>query len=363
MKKGLGRGLSSLLSAFEDEGEDLAYDLDNDVKEEKVVKPKKNAQSQIKKENAVNETKLDAGVDSVDNSNIETNINKASVGDLSKFDGKMVIELDIEDVIPNVNQPRKQFNETALKELADSIKIHGVIQPIVVNRQEDGKYMIVAGERRWRASKLARRKSIPAIIENFTDKQVAEVSLIENLQREDLNPIEEARAIKKLMQEYGFTQETVADRIGKSRSVIANTLRLLNLYPEVIKMVENNELSVGHAKCLVVVDDVNMQLKFANSAKNNKMTVRDLEKAVKEYLNPKQKVVKTQSLELREMVSEMSKLFSTKVSILGNDNKGRIFIDYYTKDDLDRIFELLELAKEKTLTLKDLQNINLRNKK
>ncbi|MGN1227620.1 MAG: ParB/RepB/Spo0J family partition protein, partial [Christensenellales bacterium] len=265
-------------------------------------------------------------------------------------------------VIPNVNQPRKQFSETALKELADSIRIHGVIQPIVVNKLEDNKYMIIAGERRWRASKIARKTTIPAIMQNYTDKQIAEVSLIENLQREDLNPIEAARAIKKLMQEYDFTQETVADRIGKSRSVIANTLRLLNLYPEIIKMVENDELSAGHARCLVVVDDVNMQLKFANQAKNNKMTVRDLEKAVKEYLNPKQKVIKIQSLELKEMVSEMSKLFSTKVSILGNDNKGRIFIDYYTKDDLDRIYELLELIKEKTLTLKDLQNLNNRNK-
>ena len=278
-------------------------------------------------------------------------------------DGEEIVrKIKVIEIEPNRDQPRKIFDNESLEELAESIKKYGVIQPIIV-KQKDNYYEIVAGERRWRAAKKAGLSEMPCIVREDDERKNREIALIENIQREDLNPIEEARAIKKLMQEYGFTQETVADRIGKSRSVIANTLRLLNLYPEVIKMVENNELSVGHAKCLVVVDDVNMQLKFANSAKNNKMTVRDLEKAVKEYLNPKQKVVKTQSLELREMVSEMSKLFSTKVSILGNDNKGRIFIDYYTKDDLDRIFELLELAREKTLTLKDLQNINLRNKK
>lgn len=337
MKKGLGRGLNSLLSVFEDEDEDLAYDLDNDVKEEpKTKKEKKN--ENVSTEKVVKKEELKEPV--------------------KVIDGKSVVDININDIIPNVNQPRKQFNETALKELADSIKIHGVIQPIVVNRNDDGKFMIIAGERRWRASKIAKKTTIPAIVQNYSEKQIAEVSLIENLQREDLNPIEAARAIKKLMQEYDFTQESVADRIGKSRSVIANTLRLLNLYPDVIKMVENDELSAGHARCLVVVDDVNTQLKFANQAKNNKMTVRDLEKAVKEYLNPKPKKVVIQSLELKDMVSEMSKLFSTKVSILGNDNKGRIFIDYYTKDDLDRIFELIQLAKEKTLTLKDLQTIN-----
>ena len=337
MKKGLGRGLNSLLSVFEDEDEDLAYDLDNDVKEEPKTKKEKKTEN-VSTEKVVKKEELKEPVKIID--------------------GKSVVDININDIIPNVNQPRKQFNETALKELADSIKIHGVIQPIVVNRNDDGKFMIIAGERRWRASKIAKKTTIPAIIQNYSEKQIAEVSLIENLQREDLNPIEAARAIKKLMQEYDFTQESVADRIGKSRSVIANTLRLLNLYPDVIKMVENDELSAGHARCLVVVDDVNTQLKFANQAKNNKMTVRDLEKAVKEYLNPKPKKVVIQSLELKDMVSEMSKLFSTKVSILGNDNKGRIFIDYYTKDDLDRIFELIQLAKEKTLTLKDLQTIN-----
>lgn len=317
MKKGLGRGLDSLLSIYDNE------------------------------------------VDETDN--VTETSNKIKINDVKFTENTTygsVNEINVEDIVPNINQPRKIFNEVALRELSDSIKIHGVIQPIVVNLESNGKYMIIAGERRWRASKLAKLKTIPAIVKNYSAKQVAEISLIENLQREDLNPIEAARAIKMLMDEYNFTQETVADRIGKSRSVIANTLRLLNLYPEIIKMVENNELSAGHARCLVVVDDINIQLKFAKQARNDKLTVRDLEKMVKEYLNPKQKTIKLQSLELKDMVEEMSRVFATKVSILGNDNKGRIYIDYYSRDDLDRIEEILDLVKEKQLTLKDLKNIN-----
>ena len=165
------------------------------------------------------------------------------------------------------------------------------------------------------------------------------------------------------MEEYHFNQETVADRIGKSRSAVANSLRLLNLYPEVIEMVEKGELSQGHAKCLVVIDDYNVQLKFANQCKNDKINVRELERMVKDYLNPKPKKVVTQSMELKELVTEMQQVFSTKVSVLGNDNKGRIYIDYYTRDDLDRICELIELIKTKTLTLKDLSNFNKLSKK
>lgn len=328
MKKGLGKGLGALLSVFEDEDENI-------LEETNVTQETKKKTAPVKNQNAT-----------------KTQITTTEVKE-------GVIELNIIDVTPNPNQPRKQFSESALKELADSIKIHGVIQPIVVNTTEDaGKYLIIAGERRWRASKLAGKTTIPAIIKNYTPKQITEISIIENLQREDLNPIEVARAIKRLIDEYGFSQETVADRIGKSRSAVANTLRLLNLYPEVIKMVENGELSQGHAKCLVVIDDINVQLKFANASKNNKISVRDLERMVKEYLNPKPKKEIKQSIELKELVNEMSRVFSTKVSVLGNDSKGRIYIDYYNKDDLDRIAELLELLKQKTLTLKDLSNFN-----
>lgn len=276
-----------------------------------------------------------------------------------------ISEVDINKIFSNPNQPRKNFDEEALRELASSIKTHGIIQPIVLNKQNDGTYMIIAGERRWRAAKLCGLTSVPAVIKNYTDKQIKEISIIENLQREDLNPIEAARAIKELMDEYGLTQETVSERIGKSRSNVANTLRLLSLYPDVVNLVEKGKLSAGHARCLVVVEDPNEQIKLAQTAISKNFSVRDLEKAVRNYLNPTHKVVvkEEQSLELKELINQMQKTFATKVSAIGNDHKGRIYIDYYSRDDLDRIAELLELLNKKEMTLQDLQNYNRRKNK
>ena len=274
-------------------------------------------------------------------------------------------EIDISKLIANPNQPRKKFDETALQELANSIKVHGVIQPLVVNDQKDGTYLIIAGERRYRASKMAGLETVPCIIKDYSEKQIKEISIIENLQREDLNPIESARAIKQLMDEYKMTQEAVSERIGVSRPNIANTLRLLSLCPEVLNLVENGKLSAGHARCLVPIQDYNSQIKLAMSASDNKMTVRDLEKAVKNLLKPRD-ATKTQqaeqSLELKELVNEMQRTFSTKVSVIGNDKKGRIYIDYYSRDDLDRIAELIQLLKTKKLTLKELSEFNKRIK-
>lgn len=276
-----------------------------------------------------------------------------------------ISEVDINKIFSNPNQPRKNFDEEALRELASSIKTHGIIQPIVLNKQNDGTYMIIAGERRWRAAKLCGLTSVPAVIKNYTDKQIKEISIIENLQREDLNPIEAARAIKELMDEYGLTQEMVSERIGKSRSNVANTLRLLSLYPDVVNLVEKGKLSAGHARCLVVVEDPNEQIKLAQTAISKNFSVRDLEKAVRNYLNPTHKVVvkEEQSLELKELINQMQKTFATKVSAIGNDHKGRIYIDYYSRDDLDRIAELLELLNKKEMTLQDLQNYNRRKSK
>ena len=307
IKKGLGRGLNALLSVYDDE-----------------------------------ET-------------VETPVNT------TKTEIKGLNEIKISDIQPNPNQPRKHFDETALNELAASIKIHGVIQPIVINEENNGKYMIIAGERRWRAAKIAGLETIPAYIRNFTEKQIKEISIIENLQREDLNPIEAAKAIKQLMEEYKLTQEAVAERIGKSRSVIANTVRLLTLPMEVVDLIEKDKLSAGHAKVLVGLDDPQEQIKIAYVAVSKKLSVRDIEKLVKNFNNPtKERPKSEQSLELREMISEMQRIFATKVSAIGNDNKGRIYIDYYSKDDLDRISELLELINKKTLTLQDLSNFNKR---
>lgn len=274
-------------------------------------------------------------------------------------------DIDINKLIANPNQPRKKFDETALQELANSIKVHGVIQPLVVNDQKDGTYLIISGERRYRASKIAGLTAIPCIIKDYSEKQIKEISIIENLQREDLNPIESARAIKQLMDEYKMTQEAVSERIGVSRPNIANTLRLLSLCPEVLNLVENGKLSAGHARCLVPIQDYNSQIKLAMAASDNKMTVRDLEKAVKNLLKPRDatKIQQVeQSLELKELVNEMQRTFSTKVSVIGNDKKGRIYIDYYSRDDLDRIAELIQLLKTKKLTLKELSEFNKRIK-
>lgn len=309
-KKGLGRGLDALFATFDDN-------------EDEVVETKQEQPKEVVKE----------------------------VVKVVEKQGDGVVELDIKKVDPNKDQPRKSFDAASLKELSESIKQHGVIQPIVVNEQGD-RYMIIAGERRFRASLAAGLKTIPAVIKHYNDRQIKEISIVENLQREDLNPIEAARAIKELMEEYNFTQETVADRIGKSRPAIANTLRLLTLAPEVVSLVEKNKLSAGHARCLVVVENQQKQAEFANKACDGKMNVRDLEKLVKDYLNPKpvkpKTRINTQSLELKELVRDMERVFKTKVTILGNDKKGRIYLDYFNRDDLDRIAELIETLKSKT---------------
>ncbi|MBE7083500.1 MAG: ParB/RepB/Spo0J family partition protein [Clostridiales bacterium] len=262
--------------------------------------------------------------------------------------GEGVTEIDVSAIFANPNQPRKVFDETALKELADSISKHGVIMPIIVNKSGD-RYMIIAGERRFRASKLAGLSKVPVIVKTYNERQIKEISLIENLQREDLNPIEAATAMRSLMNDYGMTQEELADRIGKSRPAIANTLRLLNLAPEVIKLVANGNLSAGHARTLVSVPQID-QIKIAERAIKEGFSVREIEKCVKDYFAPpeekaKKKVKMELSLELKELIGDMQRVFGTRVNAIGNDKKGRIYIDYYTRDDLDRLSEILEFLK------------------
>lgn len=254
-----------------------------------------------------------------------------------------VMQIALIDIDPNYEQPRKNFDADALNELAESIRVHGVIQPIVVT-PIGKRYMIIAGERRFRASKIAGKSEIPAIVRNYTPQQIKEISLIENLQREDLSPIEAARAIKTLMTEFNMTQEVAADRIGKSRSAVANTLRLLTLNDDVISLIEQGRLSAGHARTLVVVPS-EQQYKLALKGCDNQLTVREMEKLVREFLNPKQDKLKEpvqESKELVNLVSNMQRAFATKVSAIGNGRKGRIYIDYFTSDDLDRICNLVE---------------------
>ena len=263
--------------------------------------------------------------------------------------GEGVTEVDITSIFANPNQPRKIFDETALRELADSIAKHGVIMPIIVNKSGD-RYMIIAGERRFRASKLAGLSTVPVIIKTYNERQIKEISLIENLQREDLNPIEAATAMSSLMNDYGMTQEDLADRIGKSRPAIANTLRLLTLAPEVIKMVTDGTLSAGHARALVSVPQAD-QVKIANNAIKDGCSVREVEKRVKDYFMPpeekaKKKIKMELSAELKELIGDMQRVLGTKVNAIGTDKKGRIYIDYYTRDDLDRLQEIIEFVKK-----------------
>lgn len=255
--------------------------------------------------------------------------------------------MSLAKIITNPNQPRKKFDETLLNELAASIKNYGVIQPIIVCPVGDDTYEIVAGERRYRASKIAGNTTVPVIIKKLSTKQRKEIALIENLQRQDLNPIEEAQAYKALIDEYGFTQEQLADRLGKSRPVITNSLRLLNLNPVVIDMVINGRLSAGHARCLSSIKDYIVQNTYAIAACDKQLSVRQLEIMVRNYLNPKNKEKKVTELpvELKDLANIMQKKFGTKVNAVGTNNKGRIFIDYYTAEDLDRIYDILAKIK------------------
>ena len=267
-------------------------------------------------------------------------------------DIKDLTEVDIDLIRPNPNQPRKHFDEDALNELADSIKKHGLIMPIVVNEMQDGKYMIIAGERRYRASRIAGKTKIPVVVRAYDDRQIKEISLIENLQREDLNPIEAATAMKQLMDEYHLTQEELAERIGKSRPAVTNTLRLLSLSPEVISLVAAGKLSAGHARALITLP-ADAQLKLAQDAIKDGLSVRDIERSVRDYFSTpdelaekKEKKKQQVSIELKGLVERMRHAFKTKVSLIGNDKKGRIYIDYYNTDDLNRISEIVELAEQ-----------------
>jgi len=250
-------------------------------------------------------------------------------------------ELRINDIEPNINQPRKNFDDEKLVQLAESIKQHGVVQPIVV-KKEKNTYKIVAGERRWRAARIAGLKTIPVIIKDLTDKQLMEIALIENLQREDLNPIEEAEAYENLIKEYKMTQEEISKVVGKSRSAIANSIRLLGLVGEVRDLLISGEISSGHARALLAIENEELQIKAAKEIIKRGLNVRETESLVKRYLKEKsEKTAKVKSEELIEIEEKFKDIFGTKVRITPNSKKGKIMIEYYSSDELERIIELI----------------------
>lgn len=254
-----------------------------------------------------------------------------------------VYELKIENVFPNPNQPRKTFDDETIKELASSISAYGVISPIIVQPKGLDRYMIIAGERRYRAAKSLGKETIPAIIKNFDDKKIQEIAMIENLQREDLNPVDEALGIKQLMQDYDLTQEEVASTLGKSRSAVANKLRLLNLCREVLLKVKDGKLSEANARHLITLER-KFQVYFASKIIKEGWSVKKTEQEIKKVFAPtKQEQAKPQiCLELQSLVQSMERVLKTKIHAIGNNEKGRIYIDYFSHDDLDRLVKLIE---------------------
>lgn len=254
--------------------------------------------------------------------------------------------LNINKVEPNPNQPRKRFNEDKLQELADSIKVHGIIQPLVVQKEND-RYIIIAGERRWRAARLAGVKEVPVVIRDFTEQELYEVALIENIQRQDLDPIEEANAYSNLIKEHHLTQDEVAERVSKSRVAITNSLRLLKLDQRVQQMVIDELLTGGHARALISIEDPEEQYNLANRIFDEKLSVRETEKLVKKILHPKavaeeEPVDEATEAIYRDLEENLKTIIGSKVKITRKPGgKGNIEIEYYSTDELDRIIDLL----------------------
>ena len=305
-RNGLGKGLDSLIP---------------NKNEKKDIKETKSAESDVMKKNT--------------DENISPN-------------GEIMVKIN--QVEPNRDQPRREFDEDSLMELADSIKQFGILQPLIVQKKKD-YYEIIAGERRWRAAKLAGIKEVPVIIREYTNQEVVEISLIENIQRENLNPIEEAMAYKRLLEEFNLKQDEVAERVSKSRTAVTNSMRLLKLSDRVQQMIIDDMISTGHARALLAIDDEEQQYILANKLFDEKLSVRETEKLVKALKNPK-KEVKKQKLErtfvYQNIEEQMKNIIGTKVSVNAKANgKGKIEIEYYSEEELERIYDLIMTIRSK----------------
>ncbi|MCI5952482.1 MAG: ParB/RepB/Spo0J family partition protein [Anaerostipes sp.] len=255
------------------------------------------------------------------------------------------VMISVNEIEPNRNQPRKTFDDASLQELAESIKQFGIIQPIVV-KKKDEYYEIIAGERRWRAAKIAGLLEVPVIVKEYKENEIVEISLIENIQRENLNPIEEAQAYKTLMEEFELKQEEVAQKVSKSRSTITNSLRLLKLTKEVQEMLVEEKISMGHARALLAITDPDIQISVAKKVYEEALSVRDIEKLVKDMAKPAKKEEKEPNeyqYLYRDIEENLKQILGNKVTIKNRkNNKGKIEIEYYSQDDLERIIELLQ---------------------
>ncbi len=258
-----------------------------------------------------------------------------------KEEALKVQEIKVTDIDPNQNQPRKQFDEEKMNELAESIRIHGVVQPIILV-PKGSRYRIVAGERRWRAARAANKTTIPAIVLDLDEKQVMEISLVENLQREDLNPIEEAKGIQVMMERLKLTQEEAAKRLGKSRSAVANAVRLLTLSEKIQELLSENLITAGHARALLAVTDENLRNEIADKIVKKGLSVRETENLVQKLNKVEKKTkAKVKPAYLMEIESGLEEHLGTRVRINAGSKKGIIEIEYYSNDDLERIVERL----------------------
>ncbi len=315
-KKGLGRGLDALFGNAEvsfdppaAKKEDIEETADKTV--EKQEPPKTSEPASVKPEKAD---------DTADNG---------------------IAYIDINDIRPNSNQPRKVFDEEKLEELAASIEEHGLIQPVVLRKSENG-YEIVAGERRWRAARKTGIRKLPCIIRELTDEENMLLAIIENMQREDLNPIEEAEGISQMIDTYGLTQEQVSKSVGKSRPYITNCLRLLKLIPEVRELVADGSISIGHAKALVSVSDEERQLSIAKKVVREGLSVRQTEKLAKDDGKPAKRASrKTKDADVRRVEEDLKEVLGTKVTLNQKGKKGKIEIEFYSKDELERLIDML----------------------
>ena len=290
---------------------------------------------------------LGKGLDSLipDNKSMKSVTSEKTVESKEDAAAKSGVQvMKIKEVEPNRDQPRKNFDEDALLELSDSIKQFGVLQPLLVRKRKD-YYEIIAGERRWRAAKLAGVKEVPVIEKEYTDQEILEIGLIENIQRENLNPIEEAIAYKRLLEEFNLKQDEVAERVSKSRTAVTNSMRLLKLSDKVQQMIIDDMISTGHARALLAIDDPELQYTLANKIFDEKLSVRETEKLVKEIKNPKKPKEKkpvANSFIYQDLEEKMKSVFGTKVSIASKGKgKGKIEIEYYSDDELEHLFDMM----------------------